>query len=98
MTKTYAKFEGGKVTQKEMDSYLEFLKNQDPASIPEESDPQYTVLRQNMMDSVIVIKLIERYAGGNGIVVTDEEVSNEIDTVIKQNYASEAAFEKDLPG
>lgn len=96
MTKTYAKFDGGKVTQKEMDSYLEFLKNQDPASIPEESDPQYTVLRQNLMDSVIVTKLIERYAGGNGIVVTDEEVTNEIDTVIKQNYESEAAFEKDL--
>ncbi|OQA22976.1 MAG: Foldase protein PrsA precursor [Actinobacteria bacterium ADurb.Bin346] len=95
LTKTYAKFDGGKVTQKEMDDYIEFLKNQNPASVPAESDPKYTVLRKNLLDSIIVMKLIENYAADNKIIVTDKEVTDEISSLIK-NYESEAAFEKKL--
>jgi len=95
LTKTYAKFDGGKVTQKEMDTYMDFLRNQDPASIPEKTDPQYTVLQQNLLDSIIVMKILESYAKENNINVTDKEVADEISALIK-NYESEAAFEKDL--
>lgn len=92
LTKTYAKFDSGKVTQKEMDTYL---KNQDPASIPEKTDPQYTVLQQNLLDYIIIMKILESYAEKNNINVTDKEVADEISALIK-NYESEAAFEKDL--
>jgi len=95
LTKTYAKFDGGKVTQKEMDTYMDFLRNQDPSSIPEKTDPQYTVLQQNLLDSIIVMKILESYAKENNINVTDKEVADEISALIK-NYESEAAFEKDL--
>lgn len=95
LTKTYAKFDSGKVTQKEIDTYMDFLKNQDPASIPEKTDPQYTVLQQNLLDSIIVMKIIESYAEKNNINVSEKEVADEISALIK-NYESEAAFEKDL--
>jgi parvulin-like peptidyl-prolyl isomerase len=95
LTKTYAKFDSGKVTQKEMDTYMDFLKNQDPVSIPEKTDPQYTVLQQNLLDSIIVMKIIESYAEKNNINVSEKEVADEISALIK-NYESEAAFEKDL--
>jgi parvulin-like peptidyl-prolyl isomerase len=95
MTKTLAKFDGGKVTQKEMDKYLVFLKNQDPASVPAETDPQYVVLQQNIVDSLVVLKLLDQYGAKNGFSVTDAELSVEYDTLIK-SYASKAAFEQDL--
>jgi parvulin-like peptidyl-prolyl isomerase len=95
MTKTLAKFDGGKVTQKEMDKYLVFLKNQDPASVPAETDPQYVVLQQNIVDSLVVLKLLDQYGAKNGFSVTDAELSVEYDTLIK-SYASQAAFEQDL--
>jgi parvulin-like peptidyl-prolyl isomerase len=95
MTKTLAKFEGGKVTQKEMDKYLVFLKNQDPASVPAETDAQYVVLQQNIIDSLVVLKLLDRYGAKNGFTVTDKEISAEYDNLIK-SYPSKADFEKDL--
>jgi parvulin-like peptidyl-prolyl isomerase len=95
MTKTLAKFEGGKVTQKELDKYLVFLKNQDPTSVPAETDPQYVILEQNIVDSLVVLKLLDRYGAKNGFIVTDAELSTEYDKLIK-SYPSEADFEKDL--
>ena len=45
LTKAYAKFDGGKGHPKEMDDYIEFLK--EPCiPVPAESDPKYTVLRK----------------------------------------------------
>jgi parvulin-like peptidyl-prolyl isomerase len=95
MTKTLAKFDGGKVTQKELDKYLVFLKNQDPASVPAETDPQYVVLKQNIVDSLVVLKLLDQYGAKNGFTVTDAELKVEYDNLIK-SYASQAAFEQDL--
>jgi foldase protein PrsA len=95
MTKTLAKFEGGKVTQKELDKYLVFLKNQDPASVPAETDPQYVVLEQNIIDSLVVLKLLNSYGADNGFTVTDEELNIEYDNLIK-TYPSKEDFEKDL--
>ncbi len=95
MTKTLVKFDGGKVTQKEMDKYLVFLKNQDPTSVPAVTDPQYVVLQQNILDSLVVLKLLDQYGAKNGFKVTDAELSAEYDKLVK-SYASQAAFEKDL--
>ncbi len=95
MTKTLAKFDGGKVTQKELDKYLVFLKNQDPASVPAETDPQYLVLQQNIVDSIAVLKLLDQYGAKNGFAVTDAEMAVEYDNLVK-SYASPEAFEQDL--
>jgi len=95
MTKTLVKFDGGKVTQKELNKYLVFLKNQDPTSVPEVTDPQYVVLQQNITDSLVVLKLLDQYGAKNGFTVTAKELSDEYDKLVK-SYASEAAFEQDL--
>ena len=95
MTKTLVKFDGGKVTQKELNKYLVFLKNQDPTSVPAVTDPQYVVLQQNITDSLVVLKLLDQYGAKNGFTVTAKELSDEYDKLVK-SYASEAAFEQDL--
>ena len=95
MTKTLVKFDGGKVTQKELTKYLVFLKNQDPTSVPAVTDPQYVVLQQNITDSLVVLKLLDQYGAKNGFTVTAKELSDEYDKLVK-SYASEAAFEQDL--
>lgn len=95
MTKTLVKFDGGKVTQKELNKYLVFLKNQDPTSVPAVTDPQYVVLQQNITDSLVVLKLLDQYGAKNGFTVTAKELSDEYGKLVK-SYASEAAFEQDL--
>ncbi|MBM3706108.1 MAG: hypothetical protein FJW66_06245, partial [Actinobacteria bacterium] len=42
-TRTLAKVDSMKVTEKELAKYIEFLKNQENSTVPPEDDPQYTV-------------------------------------------------------
>ena len=53
------------------------------------------VLQENILDSIIVLKLLEEYGKQNGFSVTEKEISDEYDKLVK-NYQSEAEFEKDL--
>jgi parvulin-like peptidyl-prolyl isomerase len=94
-TKTLATVNGIKITKKDVNIYMEFLKNQNPDSIPPENDPQFKVLQENILDSIIVLKLLEEYGKQNGFSVTEKEISDEYDKLVK-NYQSEAEFEKDL--
>ena len=95
LTKTLAKFDSMKVTQKEVDTYVKFLKNQNPDSIPPEEDPQYADLEKNIMDSIIVLKVLQKYGAENGFSVTASEIDEEYSKIIA-NYPSQEDFEKDL--
>ena len=95
LTRTLAKVDNLKVTEKELSTYLDFLKNQNSSSVPEKSDPQYNVLRQNLLDSIIVLKLIQKYGKNNGFVITDKDVDDEL-AKLKSNYKSEDEFIKEL--
>ncbi len=90
-----AKADGIEVLQKEVDKYINFLKSQgDDAQAPETKE-ELKKLELNIIDSLIVLKLIENYALANNIVVTDEEVSEQMD-VILQTYPSEKEYEAEL--
>lgn len=95
LTRTLAKVDDLKVTEKELMTYLDFLKNQNESSVPEKSDPQYDVLRQNLLDSIIVLKLIQKYGKNNGFVITDKDIDDEL-AKLKSNYKSEDEFIKEL--
>jgi len=95
LTRTLAKVDDLKVTEKELMTYLDFLKNQNESSVPEKSNPQYDVLRQNLLDSIIVLKLIQKYGKNNGFVITDKDIDDEL-AKLKSNYKSEDEFIKEL--
>jgi parvulin-like peptidyl-prolyl isomerase len=95
LTRTLARFDNMKVTQKEVDVYVEFLKNQNPDSVPPLDDPQYEALEKNIMDSIIVLKVLQKYGKENGFAVTDAEIDEEYSKII-ENYPSQEDFEKDL--
>ena len=95
LTRTLARFDNMKVTQKEVDVYVEFLRNQNPDSVPPQDDPQYESLEKNIMDSIIVLKVLQKYGKENGFAVTDAEIDEEYSKII-ENYPSQEDFEKDL--
>ncbi len=95
LTRTVATVDGVKVSQKEVDTYVEFLKNQSPGSVPAEDDPQFKVLQENILDTIIVFKLLEEYARQNGFNVTNKEIDEEYQK-IAANYQSIESFENEL--
>jgi foldase protein PrsA len=74
---------------------MQFLKNQNPESIPPEGDEQYTVLQQNILDSIIVLKVLKSYGEKNNITVNNEDLKAEYAKIIA-NYPSEEDFNEDL--
>lgn len=94
-TKTVAKVDDSRITVKDINLYIEFLKNQDTGTIPPKDDPQYIVLQQNILDAIIVLRLLQQYANKNGLIVTTAEIDEEYSKIIV-DFASEEAFEKEL--
>ncbi len=95
LTKTLAKIDNMKVTEKELKTYLDFLEKQNSTAIPAKNDPQYTVLKQNLLDSIIVLKLIQKSGQANYYVITDKDINDEI-IKLKSNYKSEEEFNNQL--
>ena len=94
-SKTLATVNGAKIKQSEVDVYIEFLKNQDSSQVPPETDPQFKTLQANILDSLIVLRLLEKYGSEHNFTVTQKEIDDQYQTVVK-GYPSESAFEKDL--
>jgi foldase protein PrsA len=94
-SKTVAKADGIEVKQKEVDVYMNFLKNQDTTGQLPTDEEGLKTLEANIIDSLIVIKLLEKYAEENNIAVTSQEVDEQM-KLISDNYPSEEDFEKDL--
>jgi parvulin-like peptidyl-prolyl isomerase len=94
-SKTVAKADGIEIKQKEVDVYMNFLKSQSADEELTTDEEELKDLEANIIDSLIVIRLLEKYSEQNNIAVTDEEISEEIQTII-DTYDSEEDFEKDL--
>ncbi len=94
-SKTVARVDGIKVKQKEVDVYMDFLKSQDTSGELPTDEEGLKTLEANIIDSLIVIKLLEKYAGENDITVTDQEVDERME-LIEGTYSSEGDFEENL--
>jgi parvulin-like peptidyl-prolyl isomerase len=95
LTRTLARAGDTRVSTAELNEYMQFLKNQNPESVPPEGDEQYTVLQQNILDSIIVLKVLKSYSEKNNITVNNEDIEAEYVKIIA-NYPSEEDFNNDL--
>lgn len=94
-SKTVATTDGIKVKQNEVDIYMNFIKSQSEDGELTENEEELKTLEVNIIDSLIVIKLLEKYAEENKITVSSQEVDERMQTVIS-SYASEEDFEDNL--
>ncbi|HJX01995.1 MAG TPA: SurA N-terminal domain-containing protein, partial [Candidatus Humimicrobiaceae bacterium] len=93
--KTVAAADGIEVKQKEVDVYMNFLKSQDTnVELPTDEEGLKS-LEANIIDSLIVMKLLENYAEENDITVTGEEIDEQMKAALG-NYSSEEDFETAL--
>ena len=93
--KTVAAADGIEVKQKEVDVYMNFLKSQDTnVELPTDEEGLKS-LEANIIDSLIVMKLLENYAEENDITVTGEEIDEQMKAALG-NYSSEKDFETAL--
>jgi foldase protein PrsA len=94
-SKTLATVNGSRIKQNAVDTYVEFLKNQDPTSVPADNTPEFKTLQANILDSLIVLNVLENYADKNNFKATQKEIDDAYQEIIK-SYPSESDFEKDL--
>ncbi len=92
---TVATINGVAVKQDEVEAYVNFLLIQDPEASVNLTNEELIDLEINIIDSLLVVKLLEQYAANNNIVVSQEEIDMQMDGVIA-SYASESEFENDL--
>jgi len=93
--KTVAKVDGADIKQKEVDAYINFIKSQSTDEQLIESEEEMGALEANIIDSLIVIELLEDYAQENNITVSGQEVDEQLGLII-DSYPSEEDFEKKL--
>lgn len=94
-SKTLATANGASIKQNAVDTYVEFLKNQDPTSVPADNTPEFKTLQTNILDSLIVLNVLENYGDKNNFKVTQKEIDDAYQKIVK-SYPSESDFEKDL--
>ena len=78
--KKIATFEGGDVTQGELNQFAE----QSGFGDLSEDDPQYEAALQQIMPQLVGIEIAKAYAEENNITVSDKEVDQEIDKIKEQ--------------
>lgn len=86
---------GVAIKQSEVDAYINFIMVQDPEGAANLSDEEIADIEVNIIDSLLVGKLIEKYAEENNIIVAQEEIDEQINTIIA-SYPNESDFESDL--
>jgi peptidyl-prolyl cis-trans isomerase C len=74
-------FEGGDVTQGELD---EFAKQSGVGDLPSQDDPQYQIAIQQLMPQLVSIEIAKAYAQEHNITVSDKEVDQEIAKIKEQ--------------
>jgi parvulin-like peptidyl-prolyl isomerase len=94
-SKTLARVDGIEIKQKEVDIYMNFVNNQGQDGELAESEEELKTLEGNIIDSLIVIKLLEKYAEENNITVSSQEVDEQVESLIS-TYDSEKDFESAL--
>ena len=92
---TVATVNGVAVKQSEVEAYINFIMVQDPEGTADLSEEEINDLEVNIIDSLLVVKLLEQYAEENGIAATQEEIDGQMNAIIA-SYPSEDDFESDL--
>ena len=90
-----AEVNGYKITQKEVDSYTASLKTTNPEIFEADNKDQLKAVEKQIIDYIIVNKLMEKYGAENNISVLEKEIDVELG-VIQDSYGSEADFQKYL--
>ncbi|MFO7929651.1 MAG: peptidylprolyl isomerase [Candidatus Humimicrobiaceae bacterium] len=88
---------GEKITQKQVNTYLDFVKSQDTENVLENDEEQLEAIKANIMDSLIVITLLKQYASSNDIEVNQGKVEQKYQEVV-ESYTSEEDLEQELEG
>ena len=83
------------VSQDEVDEYVSFILSQDPEGGADLTDEERRELEINIIDSLLVVKLLEQYAEANNISASQEEIDMQMDAIIA-SYESESEFDNDL--
>ena len=94
-SKTVARVDGIEIKQKEVDTYINFYKKQSTDGELTQNEEELKTLEANIIDIIIVTRLLEKYAEEKNITVSSEEVDKQIKLII-DSYSSEEDFEKDL--
>ena len=94
-SRTVASVNGVKIKQSEVDTYLDFLKNQTPDAKLPENEEELKSIKTVIINSLIDTRLLEEYADKNGIEASKEEVNEQFEKIV-DSYPSKDDFEKDL--
>lgn len=94
-SKTVARVDGIEIKQKEVDTYINFYKKQSTDGELTQNEEELKTLEANIIDIIIVTRLLEKYAEENNITVSSEEVDKQIKLII-DSYSSEEDFERGL--
>jgi len=92
---TVASVNGIKIKQGEVESYLDFLKNQNPDATLYKNEEDLKVIDSVIINSLIDTRLLEGYADKNEIDISKEEVNEQFEKIVS-SYPSQDAFKKDL--
>jgi foldase protein PrsA len=93
--KTLAQVDGLEVKQSEVDAYMNFINSQSQDGDLAQSEEELKTLEVNIIDSLIVIKLLEKYAEENNIAVSSQEIDEQIEA-LSDTYNSEEDFKSAL--
>lgn len=92
---TVATVNGIAIKQSEVDAYISFILVQDPEETANLSEEERADLEVNIIDSLLVVKLLEQYAEENGIAAAQGEIDEQMNAIVA-SYPSESDFESDL--
>ncbi|MDD3777298.1 MAG: peptidylprolyl isomerase [Actinomycetota bacterium] len=94
-TQAAAVVNGEKIDSKEIDTYFNFFKTQDTQGLLDQDQQAVDDMQTNILDSLIVVKLLQQYAQQEGIAVSDEDAEKQLQEIIA-TYPSEQEFDQAL--
>ncbi|MCG9479250.1 MAG: peptidylprolyl isomerase [Actinomycetia bacterium] len=94
-SKAAAVVNGEKISDSDIDAYFNFFKSQDTEGALEQDQATIDNVQSNILDSLIVIKLLKQYAQEEGISVSQEELDTRYQEII-ETYGSREEFEQAL--
>lgn len=96
-SKKVVTFDGGEVTQAELQEQLDQFAQQSGAGEIEPGSPQYDAAVQQAMPQIVGLEIARAYAEEENITVSEEEVNEEIETIKDQIFEqAQAAGEQDI--
>ncbi|MCD4669415.1 MAG: peptidylprolyl isomerase [Actinomycetia bacterium] len=94
-SKTVATVNDISIKQDEVEAYLNFILAQNLEASTNLTDEERKDLEISIVDSILVVKLLEQYAADNNIAASQEEIDMQM-TLIIESYESESEFESEL--